>query len=218
MEDFVSKMTTSDNKKLISKDKVINLIKAGAFDRVEGKPREQILKEYITTISDTKQRLTLQNFMMLMKKNLVPDSLTEEKKCYNFTKYIRKMRRSGYYEIDEISKDYLLERFPADKIEKVSDKNGEFEAIKESWWDYIYNRFMDNVRAWIRQDHDHLLHELNDTLLAEELDKYGRGNILDWELQSLNFFYSGHPLDGVDIPLKSLAMKISKKVKLLDTL
>jgi DNA polymerase-3 subunit alpha len=29
-----------------------------------------------------------------------------------------------------------------------------------------------------------------------------RGNILDWELQALNFFYSGHPLDNIEIPME----------------
>ena len=202
LQDFVAKMTTADDKKLISKDKVINLIKAGAFDRVEGKPREQILKEYITMISDTKQRLTLQNFMMLMRQNLVPSHLDEEKKCYNFTKYIRKSRYNGYYIVDEIAKEYLIERFPADRIQKIQSPQGEIEVIGESWWDNIYDNFMGNVRNWIRTNHDSLLFALNDTLLTEEMNKYGRGNILDWELQSLNFFYSGHPLTGLEIPLE----------------
>ena len=39
LQDFVDKMKTSDEKKLISKDKVVNLIKAGAFDRIEKRPR-----------------------------------------------------------------------------------------------------------------------------------------------------------------------------------
>ena len=36
------------------------------------------------------------------------------------------------------------------------------------------------------------------------MKKYARGTILDWELQSLNFFYSGHPLDGIEIPIETV--------------
>lgn len=202
LQDFVDKMLTSDGKKLISKDKVVNLIKAGAFDRIEKRPRPEILKDYIENIAETKQKLTLSNFMMLMRSNLVPESLTEEKKCYNFTKYIRKNRYKNYYVIDDIAKDYLLERFPADKIQKIKHDEGfEIEVVTESWWDNIYNIFMDTVRKWIKDNHERLLKELNDEIFGAEFQKYARGTILDWELQALNFFYSGHPLDGVEIPI-----------------
>jgi DNA polymerase-3 subunit alpha len=202
LQDFIEKMTTNDDKKLISKDKVVNLIKAGAFDRLENKPREEILKNYIDSISETKNRLNLQNFMMLMRKNLVPESLEEEKKCYNFTKYIRKNRYKNHYIIDEVAIEYLLERFPAERIVKISKDGQQIDAISETWWDAIYNQLMNNVRVWINSNHEYLISQLNHTIFSEELEKYARGNILDWELQSLNFFYSGHPLDGIEFPLE----------------
>jgi len=202
LKDFVEKMTTTDDKKLISKDKVVNLIKAGAFDSLENKPRKDILKNYIEMIAETKKRLNLQNFMMLMRKNLVPDNLEEEKKCYNFTKYIRKSRHKNHYLIDEVAIDYLLERFPKERVIKIQVDGKEQDAISETWWDGIYNQLMNNVRSWINSNHDYLLGELNDTIFSEEFEKYAYGDILDWELQSLNFFYSGHPLDKVEFPLE----------------
>lgn len=202
LRDFVEKMTTSDDKKLISKDKIVNLIKAGAFDRLENKPREQILREFINGVAETKNRLNLQNFMMLMRKNLVPENLEEEKKCYNFTKYIRKNRYNNHYIIDEVAIEYLLERFPPERIVKILKDREQVDAISETWWDAIYNQLMNNIRTWINTNHDYLISELNDTIFSEEYEKYARGNILDWELQSLNFFYSGHPLDGIEFPIE----------------
>lgn len=193
LEDFIEKMKTDDEKKLISKDRVVNLIKAGAFDNIEGGDRPAILKKYIRIVADNKKRLTLQNFLMLIRKGLVPDFLDEEQKAYNFTKYIRKSRWGNYYLVDEIAEDYLLERFPAARIMEVEGN----KVITQSWWDGIYNNLMNNVRAWIKSNHDLLLEKLNDTLFEEEYKKYASGTILDWELQSLNFFYSGHPLDGI---------------------
>jgi len=108
VKDFVTKMMDG-NKKLISKDRVINLIKAGAFDKVEPIPREEILLNYLATIVDQKKRITLQNMNMLIKKNMVPEYLSEEAKVYNFTRYLRKSRyRESYYQLDEIAMDYLL--------------------------------------------------------------------------------------------------------------
>lgn len=203
LREFVAKMQTSDNKKLISKDKVINLIKAGAFDIVENRSREEILKDYITRIAETKERLNLQNLPMLIRNDLVPPELEEQKKCYNFTKYIRKSRYKTYYIIDEVAKDYLLERFPPDRIQTIKNDEGvDIDVISETWWDNIYNQFMMAVRNWIRDNHDKLLSQLNNEIYSEEFEKYMRGNILDWELQSLNFFYSGHPLDNIEIPME----------------
>ena len=201
VQDFVQKMTTSDGKKLISKDRVVNLIKAGAFDRVEGRPREKILRDFIESVADKKQRLNLQNFLMLMRKDMVPSHLDEEKKCYNFTRYIRKFRHKGYYLIDEVAKEYLLERFPLERIKKIDFEGNPHDAISDTWWDSIYNGFMNNVRTWIKENHDSLLNALNEELFEEEFQKYAKGDILDWELQSLNFYYSGHPLEGVELPI-----------------
>lgn len=202
LQDFVEKMTTRDGKKLISKDRVINLIKAGAFDEVENIPRKDILNNYIKAIADNKNSLNLNNFSMLMRKNLAPDSFEEEKKCYNFTKYIRKSRHNEYYVIDDIAKDYLKERNFENKIRVITIDGVEVEVVTESWWDQIYNGLMDNVRRWIKTNEKVLLEKLNNELFLEEYEKYAKGDILDWELESLNFFYSGHPLDGIEFPLE----------------
>ena len=201
VEDFIQKMLTTDNKKLISKDRVINLIKAGAFDAIESRPREDILKNYIQTIADNKKQLTLANFPMLMKKNMVPAHLEEEKKCNNFTRYIRKYRYEGYYMIDEIAKEYLDEKGFNKKIVEIEYEGRPADAIPDAWWDSIYNAFMNNVRSWMKENKSSLLKELNQELFNEEFQKYAKGNILDWELQSLNFYYSGHPLKGIDLPM-----------------
>lgn len=202
VEDFVNKMKDSEEKKLVSKDRVVNLIKAGAFDKVEKKPRTEILQNFIQLVSDQKVKLNLNNFLMLIRKNLVPSYLLEEKKCYNFTKYIRKNRyKNEFYELDEIALDYFLERFDKSKIYIKSDFEGEHKLISISWWDSVYNLFMNNVRKWIKDNQEELLKKLNQELFKEMYTKYARGNILDWELHALNFFYSGHPLEKVKLPV-----------------
>jgi DNA polymerase III subunit alpha len=219
LNDFIKKMTYVEDgttKKLISKDRVVNLIKAGAFDRLENKPREEILKNYIHIIADQKQKLTLQNFLMLMRKNLVPDHFEEEKKCYNFTRYIRKSRTGdGYYELDEIALDYFLERFPPEKLKVRKTPTGEQKVISENWWDSIYELFMDKIRSWMKSNQNDLLRSLNEDLFSEEYTKYARGNILDWELHSLNFFYSGHPLEGVELPIQTTPINTIEEGKII---
>jgi DNA polymerase-3 subunit alpha len=129
---------------------------------------------------------------MLIAKNMVPSYLDEEKKCYNFTKYIRKFRDAAktIYELDEVAQEYFFERFPKKKATITPTK----VFISSSWWDSVYNSYMNKVRTWMQQNQNQILESLNNELFAEEFNKYGKGDILDWELQALHFFYSGHPL------------------------
>ena len=190
LEHFLFKMTTKDGKKLISKDRVVNLIKAGAFDKLENKPREQILKDYVLSVCDQKQKLNLMNYSMLMKKGLMPPELSFSGKVYNFTKYIRKMRYRGNYILDELGYSFYSENYDLSKLKQTINDAGELVwVIGEKTWDSIYDR---------------LLTQLNTILFEEEYNKYGAGDILKWELDSLSFYYSGHPLDKIAAQLEQV--------------
>ena len=197
LQDFLTKMTTTDGKKIISKDRVVNLIKAGAFDTLENKPREQILQEYIMSIADQKQRLNLMNFQMLIKQGMIPDSLSFSVRVYNFTKYIRTMRYMGNYILDENGYSFYSENYDTTKVKTIEIEGIPTFVINEKYWDAIYNKAMDKPRAYIKAHHDELLVELNRRLYEAEYEKYASGDILRWELDSLSFYHSGHPLTKV---------------------
>lgn len=198
LQDFINKMVSSDGKKkLISKDKVVNLIKAGAFDKIENKPREEILKNYVLSVADQKQKLTLANFAMLINKNLIPQELEYEVKIYNFTKYLRTMRLKDNYILDENGFAFYTENYPATNIKMIEDNGQNYYVINSKYWDNIYNKIMDKVRDFIKSNHNTLLCKLNDILFNEEYNKYAKGDILRWELDSLSFYHSGHPLNNI---------------------
>lgn len=198
LEDFINKMQTKDGKKLISKDRIVNLIKAGAFDKVENKTRPEILKNYIMSVCDQKSKLDLRNYQMLMKFGLMPPELDFCGKVFNFTKYIRKSRYMGNYLLDDIAYSFYSENYDLSKLKQIELSNGEIgTVIGEKTWDAIYNTEMNKVRAYIAKNHDTLLAQLNTLLFNEEYDKYGQGDILQWELDSLSFYHSGHPLEHI---------------------
>ena len=204
LNDFINKMVSSDGKKLISKDKVVNLIKAGVFDKIENKPTEQILKDFILSVSDQKNRLNLQNFQMLIAKDLIPQELSFSVKVFNFTKYIRKMRFMGNYILDDKNgMRFYSQYFDMTKVKQL-EKDGEIvNVINESYWDNIYDAEMNKPRVYIKAHHDELLAKLNTILFEEEYAKYADGDKLQWELDSLNFYYSGHPLANIELPIET---------------
>ena len=197
VNNFIEKLNKTGARTLVSKDRVIALIKAGAFDKIEMRPREEIMRDYILKIFDRKTRVTLQNVMGLVKYDLLPESLDFEKKIFNFTRYIRKTKLKEYYVLDEVAQEFYFERNLSLDIENVKRGAEIVMAINAEKWEKIYDKHMEKIRDHIVANHDEILDAYNKKAFQEEWDKYAAGSVLQWELESLNFYHSGHELEGV---------------------
>lgn len=190
--DFLSKVK-------VNKPQMVNLIKSGAFDCFGD--REEIMREYIDSISDKKQRLTLQNMSMLIKYNLLPEELSFEVKVYNFNKYIKKFKADKFnaYRLDEIAERFFCEHYDEDMTwyEEVSCGRPE-RVISQTQWDNIYKKQMDPVRDYIKANKNSILEALNKKIFLENWDKYCSGSISKWEMDSIGFYYHEHELARVD--------------------
>jgi DNA polymerase-3 subunit alpha len=92
------------------------------------------------------------------------------------------------------------------------EKDGQIvNVISDTYWDAIYSREMDKPRTYIKQHHDELLEKMNHNLFHDEFMKYGEGDKLQWELDSLSFYYSGHPLANVVLPVETTALSDLKE-------
>jgi DNA polymerase-3 subunit alpha len=197
VDNFVEKLNKTGARMLVSKDRVIALIKAGAFDKIEMRPRQEIMKDYILKIFDKKTRITLQNVMGLVKYDLLPESLDFEKKIFNFTKYIRKSKLKEYYVLDEVAQEFYFESNLGLDIENIKRGAEIVMAINAEKWEKIYDKHMEKVRDYIVPHHQELLDAYNKKAFDEEWNKYAAGSVLQWELESLNFYHSGHELEGI---------------------
>ena len=203
LEDFVNRTL----KKTVTKDKIINLIKCGAFNRIEHTDnKEEILKKFIWSICEPKKRLTMQNVNMLIEHDLFPPELTYSCDTYKLTKELRRNRDSNkmWYCGDRLE-------VPQNKIEDwrqiIKDANLEVKeliidgeprrVIDSKKWDAFYESKMTVLKNYISKHHDELLKMLNDTLFFAEYNKYCSGDNEQWELDSLNFYFAKHPLTKV---------------------
>ncbi|MBE6361054.1 MAG: hypothetical protein E7059_06360 [Treponema bryantii] len=202
-------MVDEDGKKQISKDRVVNLIKAGAFNHIENKARAEILSDYLHKTCEPKSRLTLQNFAMLIAHNLIPQEYSYQIRVYNFTKYIRKQKLASSYILDSVAMDFYMENnYPMTFVKQMTNTDGMIvNTISKTTWDSIYESEMNKVRAFIKSNHDVLLNNLNEQLFAAEWNKYASGDELKWELDSMSFYYSGHPLTKVELPIEISGVK-----------
>lgn len=178
----------------INKAQMINLIKSGAFDAFGD--RVNIMREYVTSISDTKKRITLQNMKMLIDFDLIPDEFDLQRRVYNFNKYIKKLKWENYYAFDEIALAFYEKHFDMDKLIPTDYSESGF-MIKQTDWDKIYKNHMDIVRPYVQKNNGELLKAVNNRLIAETWDKYCLGNLSKWEMDAVSFYSHGHELERI---------------------
>ena len=194
----------------LNKTAMISLIKAGAFDKLDGdwardinkEPRLGIMAYYISQICGAKTRLTLQNFNGLVERDLVPQSLTFQKRVFVFNKYLKAKRKvKTYFSFDESCERFYNQFFDQEDLEVI---NG-VTCIAQNRWDKIYHNVMDEAREWLKEHQKEVLTELNDMLFKETWEKYAAGNISAWEMESLCFYYHKHELADIDKDLYGIA-------------
>ena len=181
LQDFLSK-----NK--LNVIQITNLIKSGAFDAVEKISREEIMKNYLSSIADKKERLTLQNMQMLITKDLIPDDMSYYGKLFMFNKFLKSCKNDIYYDLNSAAIKFIDSNFGLD-----CTTNG--TQILQTVWDNIYKKAMNPMRDYLKKNKDEILAKLNQSLIDELEEKYAAGNISSWEMSSLSFYYHQHELE-----------------------
>ena len=182
----------------IKKPATVSLIKSGAFDEIEDKPREEIMKNYLTEIAEFKEKLNLQNFNSLINEGLLPEEYDFYRRLYNFNKYIRQKEfravKEGYLLVDERSFNFLATNYSNFLNSNYEQETEEYGFIGEKAWKKVYDKEMDTNRKWIIENQQDLLEKYNNILYNEVYEKYGKGNLSKWEMDSLSYYNGEHEL------------------------
>lgn len=181
IEDLFSKVK-------LNKLQAINLIKSGALDNLTDVSREEIMRQYIFSISDQKKRLTLQNMQMLVNYGLIPESHSFYARLFLFNKFLKTNKEGIYYVLNEAAINYIDQNFNLDLLSAQ-------DRIEQSVWDKIYKKAMDPMRAYLKENMENVLNQLNNTLFMEQWNKYARGTISKWEMDSISFYANNHELE-----------------------
>ena len=188
----------------LNKTQMVSLIKSGAFDKIDNKwaseickenPRYEIMAYYVSLVCDPKKRLTLQNFNGLLKSGLIPEELNKQKQVFVFNKFLKDNKKVGkYYVFDEGSLNFYSQYYDLNELDVI---NG-ITCILQTKWDKIYQKEMDEVRDWLKENQNEVLNQYNNLLFNETWNKYATGNISAWEMESLCFYYHEHELANID--------------------
>ena len=164
-----------------------NLIKSGAFDEIEHRNREEIMDEYLDSITDKKTELNLRNMQMLINKELIPDEMAFYARLFLFNKFLKTCKQDDYYMLNDAAIKFIDTNFDLDMV---------IDGVKveQKKWDKLYSKAMDPMRDYIKEHKTELLQQLNGTLTTEAAKKYGEGSISHWEMEALSFYYHDHEL------------------------
>ena len=183
-----------------NKQAMISLIKGGAFDHMMD--RKECMAWYIWETCDKKKRITLQNMNGLMKYGLVPEDSEDRvmaRRVYEFNRYLKAItipanKLKPYYVLDERATQFLIDIGK----EEIICQNGNIFCVLKTDWDKIYQKWMDVFRVWMTDNQEHILETLNKAIFLEDWNKYAKGNISSWEMESLCFYYHEHELANVN--------------------
>lgn len=177
-----------------AKTETISLIKAGSFDELEkGKDRKEILYQYISTLAQKKNKLTLANVNALIKYNLLPKNKNKYIYLYNFNKYLKMFKDKDNYLLDDRAYDYYSKNFDINKLS--SNKKGTYINMKV--WDTIYKDAIYDLKEYITKNEDKYIDKLYNAEVNELWKEHCDGSISAWEMSTLGFYYHEHELNGV---------------------
>lgn len=169
----------------IGKLPATNLIKSGAFDSLGD--RKEVMNYYLTSVADTKTKLTLQNMSTLIAKNLIPEEMKFFARLWSFNKFLKTNKEGIYYLLNEKALNFIVSRCDADLIDAE-------DRILQKTWDSYYKKAMEPMRVYLKENQEEVLEKLNKEAVQELWDKYAEGTISRWEMDSISFYYHPHEL------------------------
>lgn len=133
----------------------------------------------------------------MIKHGLIPLELDVERRVYNFTKYLKTYFKVGQYYTFDTAAENFLNNYMTDYLDETEIING-VHCIQQKKWDKIYQKYMDNIRIWLKENQQEILREYNKQLFIEVWQKYGLGSISAWEMEALCSYHSPHELVNLD--------------------
>lgn len=206
-EDFISKCGET-----LSKATICNLIKCGSLDEFEN--RETLMDTYLNSITEVKSSFTLANIPTLIELNLIDEqTYSSDLSYYNLYKSIctksNLIPKSKLSEVNKLKGEwYKVDNTIIDNFFSMCDELK--ENVDYQYWDntscYIVKKpklksLMDNkIENMVKEilNSEETIIKYNELKLQELYDKYAKGNIYKWEMDSMNYYKTGHELDCVN--------------------
>lgn len=209
MEDFARKMLDT---KLITKSKMVQLIKAGCFTELHSSDRKETMRWYLKNYAFTpSDKITMQQFAKMTELGIIPESLDLAKRMVNFKKYVlddeglyekhidegkkvpKRGYHDGYYILDNNSQPFFKEHFTEDSVVKIK---GEYYIVSEKLFTKEVDKYIQPLKDWF--DNTDTLNLYNEALFKTVWNQYADGTLPSWSMQALSFYDGEHELENIN--------------------
>ena len=218
-KEVILKTDKTQMRSLVAEGQTIMLIKAGAFDKIENKPREQILEDYLRLLNPSKQKLNSKDIGKIAEMGIIPSKLKDEMKFYNFREYLMSMKKVQdeqsktiiWFKIhDEYNEDdtdhannFFMEHF-ANEMEENRDYKYDDEGYllvalgtsRKGSFESVYKNKIAQLSKWINTE------ECKETYVSNIFENIKnesmKGTISSWEMESMNYYYHQHELADIN--------------------
>ncbi|MCD3200171.1 DNA polymerase III subunit alpha [Clostridium botulinum C] len=205
------------NKSLVSDSQLITLIKAGAFDKIENKPRETILLDYLK-LTNPPKKIDARATNTILEMGIIPTELKEEIRFFKFREYVKtlkskkdeKLKSVKWYCLNGATEDlteYTEQFFNDNFISEIEEDKDYYYDDNGSIWvalgttrkgsfESVYKQKINGLTKWLSSDE--CINTYNKYLFEQTKEKNMSGTISTWEMESMNFYYHEHELANVN--------------------
>lgn len=214
------------SKSLVSPSAMINLIKAGAFTELDGENRVQTMRKFMFKCkvkkSDKITFASWNNILYFDKKyNFIPEEMKELSKHKFFKDYVldtdyaeyenyidpnkKTIPKVGYHDRYFVLDDEGMRFFKEGGYNQSKDEScivgfkGEYYIISEKKFLKENKKILEPFKEWLNSSET--LKQFNEFKLQEEWEKYCKGNISKWEMDSMSCYIKPHELHNLQTEL-----------------
>lgn len=204
-------------KSLVSSTQTINLIKAGAFDDLEQRPRAEILEGYLRLLNPPKKAMTTANINAVMEMGIIPSEYQPMLSMFNFKKYIQTLPKyqdessksivwhvinCGDHEMTEYSNNFFFNNFGElqEGRDYFYDEEGyvnvALKTTRKGSFEDVLKQKTKPFTQWLNSPA--CIDTYNYIVFEDIKRNLMDGNQSRWEMESMNYYYSEHELAGID--------------------
>lgn len=204
-------------KSLVSSTQTINLIKAGAFDDLEQRPRAEILEDYLRLLNPPKKTMTTANINAVMEMGIIPAEFQPMLSMFNFKKYVQTLPKyqdessksivwhiinCGDHEMTEYSNNFFFNNFG--ELQEGRDYfyddegyvNVALKTTRKGSFEDVLKQKTKPFTQWLNSPA--CIDTYNYIVFEDIKRNLMDGNQSRWEMESMNYYYSEHELAGID--------------------
>lgn len=191
----------------VTVSQMIGMIKAGCFDELENKPRQQILSAYLRRTAEeeipVKESATVTQLKKAIELGMDLSKYKTLVWAYNFKKWIdanQYDKEHKRYVLDDRDAINFFYEQVADRLNQTKDEYspmpGGAVAAKKSAVEREIKKMIEPLMAYLNSPEGLLnFAETCRKARVDELrEKYGQGTVAEWEMEQLSFYHQPHEL------------------------